>query len=208
MCMSMFFFQVQELRLQRSYSEDNAVYKYIRKLMALPFLPHCQINQTFLCLQVETQTEPLENLVKYIKRQWIESTVFPPKNWSVFKQAIRTNNNIEGSTMLWIVMRAGSVDYLCTILSSSWIERRGLQLSPSGLSKIGNWSGSSRSSTETCRQCYSTAGRRTRGKRRPPHSCWKSVLISTARLVGTEELKPQKTAPLEATKFAKENDQQ
>ena len=71
------------------------MYKYIRKLMALPFLPHHQINHMFLCLQVVAQTEPLQNLVNYIKRQWIESTVFPPKNWSVFKQAIRTND-IEG----------------------------------------------------------------------------------------------------------------
>ena len=90
------YFQVQELGLQRSYSEDDAVYKYIRKLMALPFLPHRQINHMFLRLQVEAQTEPLQNLVNYIKRQWIESTVFLPKNWSVYKQAIRTNNDIEG----------------------------------------------------------------------------------------------------------------
>ena len=32
----------------------------------------------------------------YIRRQWIESAVFLPKNWSVYQQAIRTNNDIEG----------------------------------------------------------------------------------------------------------------
>ena len=95
----MFFyvcFQVQELGLQRAYSEDDAVYKYIRKLMALPFLPYRQILPMFLRLQVQAQTEPLQNLVAYIKRQWIESTVFLPKNWSVYQQPIRTNNDIEG----------------------------------------------------------------------------------------------------------------
>ena len=89
-------FQVQELGLQKAYSEDDAVYKYIRKLMALPFLPHSQIRPMFLRLQAEAETEPLQNLVTYIRRQWIESTVFLPRNWSVYQQAIRTNNDIEG----------------------------------------------------------------------------------------------------------------
>ena len=64
--------------------------------MALPFLPHHQISRMFLRLEVQAQTEPLQNLVAYIRRQWIESTVFLPKNWSVYQQAIRTNNDIEG----------------------------------------------------------------------------------------------------------------
>ncbi|XP_074631182.1 uncharacterized protein LOC141889768 [Acropora palmata] len=88
--------KVQELGLQRAYSEDDAVYKYVRKLMALPFLPHRQISRMFLRLEVQAQTEPLKKLVAYIRRQWIESMVFLPKNWSVYKQAIRTNNDIEG----------------------------------------------------------------------------------------------------------------
>ena len=65
------------------------MYKYIRKLMALPFLPHRQISPMFLQLQAEAETEPLQNLVTYIRRQWIESTVFLPRNWSVYQQAIR-----------------------------------------------------------------------------------------------------------------------
>lgn len=87
---------MQELGLQKAYSEDDAVYKYVRKLMALPFLPHRQIRPMFLRLQAEAETEPIQNLVTYIRRQWIESTVFPPRNWSVYQQAIRTNNDIEG----------------------------------------------------------------------------------------------------------------
>ena len=89
-------FQVQELGLQRAYAEDDPVYKYIRKLMALPFLPHRQISPMFVRLQAEATTEPLQNLVAYIRRQWIESAVFLPKNWSVYQQAIRTKNDIEG----------------------------------------------------------------------------------------------------------------
>jgi len=80
---------------QGVYSEDDVVYKYIRKLMALPFLPQRQIRPMFLRLQAEAQTEPLQNLVAYIRRQWIENTVFLPNDWSVYQQAIRTNNDIE-----------------------------------------------------------------------------------------------------------------
>ena len=36
------------------------------------------------------------NLTDYIQEQWIESTIFTPKDWSVFKQPIQTNNDIEG----------------------------------------------------------------------------------------------------------------
>ena len=87
---------MQELALQRAYSEDDAVYRYIRKFIALPFLPHRQNRPMFLRLQAEALTEPLQNLVTYIRQQQMESTVFLPKNWSVYQQAIRTNDDIEG----------------------------------------------------------------------------------------------------------------
>ena len=64
--------------------------------MALPFLPHHEIRPTFVRLSVQAESQPLRNLLAYIKEQWIESTVFPPKDWSVYQQPIRTNNNIEG----------------------------------------------------------------------------------------------------------------
>lgn len=92
-------FEVQELGLKRPYSEDLAVYKYIRKLLALVCLPHRQINHILLHLQVEDQTEPLQNLVNYVKRQWIEITVFPPKNWNVYMQAIKMTVISRGGTM-------------------------------------------------------------------------------------------------------------
>lgn len=64
--------------------------------MALPFLPHYEIRPMFVRLSVLAQTQPLRNLTDYIQEQWIESTVFTQKDWSVFKQPIRTNNDIEG----------------------------------------------------------------------------------------------------------------
>jgi len=40
----------------------------------------------------------MKRLVSYIGSTWIESTTFPPKDWSVYEQAIdiRTNNDLEG----------------------------------------------------------------------------------------------------------------
>ena len=39
------FSQVQELGLQVAYSEDQGTYGWIRKLLALPFLPYTEITQ-------------------------------------------------------------------------------------------------------------------------------------------------------------------
>ena len=44
----------------------------------------------------EAKMEPLQKFVSYIEENWICSTVWLPKCWSVFMQSIRTNNDIEG----------------------------------------------------------------------------------------------------------------
>ena len=88
--------KVQELGLQTAYMRDRATNGYIRRLMAIPFLPHETIAATFDNLKPEAITEPLQQLVSYIEENWIRSTIWPPKCWSVFMQSIRTNNDIEG----------------------------------------------------------------------------------------------------------------
>ncbi|XP_068725452.1 uncharacterized protein [Montipora capricornis] len=88
--------KVQELGLQTAYSGNDAVYRYIRKLMALPFLPQHEIRPMFVLLSVQAETQPLRNLIEYIQEQWIDSTIFLPRDWSVFNKPIRTNNDIEG----------------------------------------------------------------------------------------------------------------
>ena len=76
--------------------DDDSVYKYIRKLMALPFLPYPEIQPMFDLLEEQAQTDQLGRLVQYIRRQWIESEVFTPSNWCVYKEPVRTNNDLEG----------------------------------------------------------------------------------------------------------------
>ena len=63
--------------------------------MALPFQPFHEITPMFVRLSVRTQAQPLLDLVDYIKRQWIENPVFTPKDWSIYKQPIRANNDID-----------------------------------------------------------------------------------------------------------------
>lgn len=75
-----------------AYTSDDRVYRYIRKLMALPFLPFQEIMPMF----VRPRVEPLRDLVDYIKRQWIENSIFTPKEWSVYRQTILSNNDVKG----------------------------------------------------------------------------------------------------------------
>ena len=47
-------------------------------------------------IEEQAQTDQLGRLVQYIRRQWIESEVFTPRNWCVYKEPVRTNNDLEG----------------------------------------------------------------------------------------------------------------
>ena len=87
---------VQNHGLQQTYRENEAVHRYIRSLMALPFLPTVQIPEVFESLKPRAQLPQLASLVDYIDRQWFRNPVFRVDDWSVFRQTIRTNNDVEG----------------------------------------------------------------------------------------------------------------
>ena len=89
------FLQVQELGLQVAYTEDQGTYGWIRKLLALPFLPYADITTQFERLRLGAEG-PRKELTEYIASQWIYNAIFPVKDWSVFMQPVRTNNDIEG----------------------------------------------------------------------------------------------------------------
>ena len=86
---------MQDLALQSAYHNDRGTYNFIRKMMALPFLPEAEIQPMFQILQRET-TEPLLQFTEYVSSTWIHGTTWSPADWTVFKHAIRTNNDIEG----------------------------------------------------------------------------------------------------------------
>ena len=58
-----------------AYGEDEAIYRYLRKLMALPFLLHNKILKILGVLSAQAQDPSLLELLGYIKQQWIETTI-------------------------------------------------------------------------------------------------------------------------------------
>ena len=89
--------QVQAHGLQVAYRQDCGTHRFIRKLLALPYLPCEDVTTAFDELISSTALTPnLITLVAYIRNQWITSTIFPPPSWSVYKGNVRTNNDVEG----------------------------------------------------------------------------------------------------------------
>ena len=72
------------------------MYEYVRKMMALPFLPAEKIERRFSHLQWRATTEALKTFSQYVNDNWIISRTFPPATWSVYMEAVRTNNDLEG----------------------------------------------------------------------------------------------------------------
>ena len=62
------YFQVQDLGLAPSYKEKQTTYDFIRRLFALPFLPHEHITPCFKKLRKSATTPRLEKLMRYISK--------------------------------------------------------------------------------------------------------------------------------------------
>ncbi|KAK4296448.1 hypothetical protein Pmani_031060 [Petrolisthes manimaculis] len=89
--------KVQELGLQTSYSKRDSVYKLVKKVFALPFLPHDDIKETFDELSCKVGViGPVREFMDYGDQTWLQSPVWKTENWSVFGRSIRTNNDVEG----------------------------------------------------------------------------------------------------------------
>ena len=88
--------KIQELGLQVSYMSDDATFKYLRKVMSLPFLPADKIPRAFQRLLQTATGQPIQQLMSYIADTWVYGSVWTPVDWSVYMQSVRTNNDIEG----------------------------------------------------------------------------------------------------------------
>lgn len=86
--------KVQELGLQSSYSHNLGMHSFVKKMMALPFLPEEEIESMFQRLQRHA-SEPLQKFTGYVNNTWINGT-WGPSDWTAFKKAIRINNDVEG----------------------------------------------------------------------------------------------------------------
>ena len=89
--------KVQALGMSVAYNNDAEVHSFIRRIMALPFLPHEKIHQMFQQLQQEALgTTTYDVLLDYVEATWLRSSIWSVAEWSVFFQTTRTNNDVEG----------------------------------------------------------------------------------------------------------------
>ncbi|XP_052796013.1 uncharacterized protein LOC128228633 [Mya arenaria] len=87
---------VQSVGLAKTYRRRVGVFNFVRMLLALQFLPASHIRRAFDKLAETATTEATRALTSYIERQWMMNPIFAVEVWSVFRQTIRTNNDVEG----------------------------------------------------------------------------------------------------------------
>ena len=87
---------VQSLGLQTAYQENVSVRNYVRKLMALCYIPAIHIRPLFQKLSQEARSPSMQSLIDYMRDTWVETSTFKPESWSVFDLPFRTNNDVEG----------------------------------------------------------------------------------------------------------------
>ncbi|KAJ8314678.1 hypothetical protein KUTeg_006828 [Tegillarca granosa] len=82
--------------IKRAYNEDDSVHKFVKKLMALPFLPPEHVVPAFDKLKEKPLLGPITELLSYMENTWIHNNTYPVKSWCMYRQPIRTNNDVEG----------------------------------------------------------------------------------------------------------------
>ncbi|XP_078320426.1 uncharacterized protein LOC144621355 [Crassostrea virginica] len=88
--------KIKELGLVVTYLRREATHRYLKQIMALPFLPAQDIPAAFQQLRDRVITDSLQSLVVYLERQWIQHQMFRPASWTVYRQTVRANNDVEG----------------------------------------------------------------------------------------------------------------
>ena len=89
--------KVQELGLQTLYCKRDKVYKIVKQVLALQFLPHEDIREAFHELSNKVGViGPIREFMNYVNETWLQHNVWKVDNWSVFGRSIRTNNDVEG----------------------------------------------------------------------------------------------------------------
>ena len=89
--------KMQEIGLQTLYTSDSGINKFCRKILGLPLLPSDVICEIFTVLRASAAgNSKIVDLLEYVQATWLESSIWPPTAWSVYKQSICTNNDCEG----------------------------------------------------------------------------------------------------------------
>ncbi|XP_078621125.1 uncharacterized protein LOC144887624 [Branchiostoma floridae x Branchiostoma japonicum] len=86
----------QQCGLQRAYLEDERIHRWLRRLLALPYLPAAAIPAAFAELRAKARAPQLISLTDYVEDTWLLGSVWTPRRWSVYCQSVRTTNDVEG----------------------------------------------------------------------------------------------------------------
>ncbi|KAL5010801.1 hypothetical protein ScPMuIL_013106 [Solemya velum] len=84
--------KIQDVGLHVAYNRKDDTHT----VLALPFLPHEHIEDAFHNLDRLASTRSLRETMDYVWNTWIDSPIFKIRYWSIFKQSIGTNNDVEG----------------------------------------------------------------------------------------------------------------
>ncbi|XP_071786852.1 uncharacterized protein [Asterias amurensis] len=87
---------IKAFGLHLSYLEDPKVFKLMRKLMALPFIPAELVPEMLTKLQQKATTGLVHQLLNYVEATWVEGDkcLWSPSSWSVYMQPYRTCNDL------------------------------------------------------------------------------------------------------------------
>ena len=143
--------------------------------MALPYLPAEKIERRFLRLQQQATARPLQDFCSYIHENWISTQTFPPQTWSVFLEAVRTNNDLEG----WhngLNRRAKGRSQLPLYILIQLLHREASLVNMQIQTKSSR--DTSGRPTELCREDSSTSGSSMRTAKGTRRSFWRPVLTS------------------------------
>ncbi|KAG0727898.1 hypothetical protein GWK47_033651 [Chionoecetes opilio] len=90
--------KISELDLVASYHNSDSTQKFCRQLMALPFLPVTEIPGMFVEFSDSTEdsSQCYKDLVNFVKSTWLESSLWPPPSWCVYKRPIRSKSDVDG----------------------------------------------------------------------------------------------------------------
>jgi len=99
--------RLQELGLAAHYRRDRRLKRFVRKVMAIAFLPVLLVRQNFRMIRISRlvgrlcrQFPRLDDWLRYVEATYVEAnSTFPPPIWNVFDRnaRTRTNNQIEGN---------------------------------------------------------------------------------------------------------------
>ena len=87
--------KVQDLGLVVPYNSSEVVRDLVHQLMALPFIPAEHVQKLYEDMERRTPEGPCQDLLQYFHNTWMTGN-WSPKDWCVYGQGIRTNNDVEG----------------------------------------------------------------------------------------------------------------